>query len=107
MEIGPLDNRYGPSNLFSMFPMRYGGPYVLAWLLVRHVDRLRPRRASLLFLAAGLVLLNNPDFGMPAFAATLVALLWTDGARGGRASARSCWSAALGLLARASRSWRC
>jgi hypothetical protein len=78
MEIGPLGNRYGPSNLFSMFPMRYGGPYVLAWLLVRHVDRLRPRRAALLFLTAGLVVLNNPDFGMPAFAATLVALVWTD-----------------------------
>ncbi|MBS1870597.1 MAG: hypothetical protein JSS99_13145 [Actinobacteria bacterium] len=78
MEIGPPANRYGPSNLFSMFPMRYGGPYVLAWLLVRHVDRLRPRRAALLFLAAGLCVLNNPDFGMPAFAATLVALVWTD-----------------------------
>lgn len=78
MEIGPLGNRYGPSNLFSMFPMRYGGPYVLAWLLVRHVDRLRPRRAALLFLAAGLVVLNNPDFGLPAFAGTLVALVWTD-----------------------------
>ncbi|HET6447894.1 MAG TPA: hypothetical protein VFG31_02200 [Conexibacter sp.] len=78
MEIGPLGNRYGPSNLFSMFPMRYGGPYVLAWLLVRHLDRLRPRRAVVLFLAAGLVVLNNPDFGMPAFAATLIALAWTD-----------------------------
>jgi hypothetical protein len=58
--------------------MRYGGPYVLAWLLVRHVDRLRPRRAAPLFLAAGLVVLNNPDFGMPAFAAALFALVLTD-----------------------------
>jgi hypothetical protein len=78
MEIGPPGNRYGPSNLFSMFPMRYGGPYVVAWLLVRHVDRLRPRRAPLLFLAAGIVLLNNVEFGLPAFAATLGALLWSD-----------------------------
>jgi len=77
-EIGPLDNRYGPSNLFSMFPMRYGGPYVLAWLLARHVDRVRPRRAFVLFLVGGLTLLNNPDFGAPAFAATFVALFWTD-----------------------------
>jgi hypothetical protein len=90
-EIGPLANRYGPSNLFSMFPMRYGGPYVLAWLLVRHVDGLRPRRAIPLFLLAGLVVLNNPDFGMPAFAGTLVALFWTD--------ARS-WRRRLGALAR-------
>jgi len=78
MELGPLGNRYGPSNLFSMFPMRYGGPYVLAWLLARHVDRLRPRRGALLFLAAGIVLLNNVEFGLPAFAATLAALLWSD-----------------------------
>jgi hypothetical protein len=78
MELGPLGNRYGPSNLFSMFPMRYGGPYVLAWLIGRHVDRLQPRRAALLFLAAGIVLLNNVEFGLPAFAATLAALLWSD-----------------------------
>jgi hypothetical protein len=98
-EIGPLDNRYGPSNLFSMFPMRYGGPYVLAWLLARHVDRLRPRRAALLFLVGGLCLLNNPDFGMPAFAATLVALFWID-ARPWRARlGRLAFEAALGLLA--------
>jgi hypothetical protein len=98
LELGPLDNRYGPSNLFSMFPMRYGGPYVLAWLLARHVDRLRPRRAVLLFLAAGLVVLNNPDFGMPAFAATLLALLLTD-ARPWRARlGRLALEAALGLL---------
>jgi hypothetical protein len=97
-EIGPPDNRYGPSNLFSMFPMRYGGPYVLAWLLARHVDGARPRRAGLLFLLGGLCLLNNPDFGLPAFAATLVALVWTD-SRPWRALGRIALDAALGLLA--------
>jgi hypothetical protein len=97
-ELGPLDNRYGPSNLFSMFPMRYGGPYVLAWLLVRHVDRLRPRQAALLFLVGGLALLNNPDFGMPAFAATLVALLWTDRRPWRARVGRLALDAALGLL---------
>ncbi|HEV7772559.1 MAG TPA: hypothetical protein VGO48_04615 [Conexibacter sp.] len=99
MEIGPLGNRYGPSNLFSMFPMRYGGPYVLAWLLVRHVDGLRPRRALLLFVAAGLVVLNNPDFGMPAFAATLVALVWTDRRPWWPRVGALVLSAVLGLLA--------
>jgi hypothetical protein len=98
MELGPPDNRYGPSNLFSMFPMRYGGPYLLAWLLVRHVDRLRPRRAALLFLAAGLVVLNNPDFGAPAFAATLVALLWTDARPWRRRVGALALEAAAGLL---------
>jgi len=77
MALGPLANRYGPSNLFSMFPMRYGGPYVLAWLIARRLDGQRPRRGALLFLAAGIVLLNNVEFGLPAFAATLAALLWS------------------------------
>ncbi|MFL5816029.1 MAG: hypothetical protein ACJ76L_00355 [Conexibacter sp.] len=101
MEIGPLGNRYGPANLFSMFPMRYGGPYVLAWLLVRHVDGLRPRRALPLFVAAGLVVLNNPDFGMPAFAGTLVALVWTDRRPWWPRLGAVALSAALGLLAAA------
>jgi hypothetical protein len=101
MEIGPLENRYGPANLFSMFPMRYGGPYVLAWLLVRHLDGVRPRRALLLFLAGGLVLLNNPDFGMPAFAGTLIALVWTDRRPWWPRVGALVLSAALGLLAAA------
>jgi hypothetical protein len=99
MEIGPLGNRYGPSNLFSMFPMRYGGPYVVAWLLVRHVDRLRPRRAALLFLAAGIVLLNNVEFGLPALAATLGGLLWSDERPWRRRVLALARDAALGLLA--------
>ena len=98
-EIGPLDNRYGPSNLFSMFPMRYGGPFVVAWLLARHVDRLRPRRALPLFLLGGLCLLNNPDFGMPAFAATFVALFWTDPRPWRRRLAGLALEAALGSIA--------
>jgi hypothetical protein len=76
-EDGPWDNRYAPSNLLSLFPMRYGGPYLLAWLLARHLDRARPRRALPLFLAAGLVTINNVEFGAPAFAATFAALVWT------------------------------
>jgi len=98
-EIGPLDNRYGPSNLFSMFPMRYGGPFVLAWLLARHVEALRPRRAALLFGLGGLCLLNNPDFGMPAFVATFVALFWTDARPWRRRLAELALEAVLGLLA--------
>jgi len=98
MELGPLGNRYGPSNLFSMFPMRYGGPYVLAWLLARHVDRLHPRRGALLFLAAGIVLLNNVEFGLPAFAATLAALLWSDARPWRPRTLALLRDAALGLL---------
>jgi len=99
MAIGPLSNRYGPANLFSMFPMRYGGPYVLAWLIARHLGGLRPRRAAPLLLAAGVVLLNNVEFGLPAFAATLAALVWSGGERPWRARTLTlARDAAIGLL---------
>lgn len=76
-EQGSLANRYGPANLFSLFPIRYGGPYVLAWLIARHLDGRRPRGAVVLCGVAGVVAINNPEFGGPAFAATMAALLWT------------------------------
>ena len=76
-EQGTLANRYGPANLFSLFPIRYGGPYVLAWLVVRQLDGRRPRRIAMPLVVAGLVLVNNPEFGAPAFAATVVTLLLT------------------------------
>jgi hypothetical protein len=94
-EIGPPSNRYGPSNLFSIFPMRYAGAYLLAWLTVRHLDGARPVRRPLLFLVAGLVLVNNVEFGAPAFAATFAALLWGETQRSWARLARD---AALGLL---------
>ncbi len=75
METGPLENRYGPSNAWSMFPMRYAGPYALAWLTARHLDGVRPGRV-LLLTGGGLVLLNNVEFGLPAVAATVAAILW-------------------------------
>jgi hypothetical protein len=73
-EEGTFDNRYSPANLFTIFPLRYGGPYLLAWLVCRHLDGRRPRRLSLLFFAAGIVVLNNAEFGLPAFVATCGAL---------------------------------
>jgi hypothetical protein len=75
MKIGPLDNRYGPANLFSLWPIRYGGPYLVVWLLTRHVDGAAPRRPWVLFLVAGLALVNNPEFGAGALAALAVALV--------------------------------
>jgi hypothetical protein len=102
MELGPLTNRYGPSNLLSEFPMRYGGPYLLAWLVARHVDGARPRRSLLLFAVAGLVALNNTEFGVAALGATLAALLWTRPDRSRRAVGRllgACIAGVAGALA--------
>lgn len=96
-ERGTLADRYGPSNLFSLFPIRYGGPYVLAYLLARRLQGQRPRSAVLLALFAGLVVVNNPEFGVPAFAATLAALVVTLPRPTPRAVARVAGATALGL----------
>jgi hypothetical protein len=71
--VGPPQDGISLATLFSMWPLRYGGPFVLAWLTARHLDGARPRRAWVLFFAAGLVLVNNLEFGAGAFAATLAA----------------------------------
>jgi hypothetical protein len=78
LEEGTLDNRYTAANLFTMFPLRYGGPYLLAWLVCRHLDGRGPRSQWPLMFGATLVLINNPEFGLPAFAATCGALVWSS-----------------------------
>jgi hypothetical protein len=74
MIVGPPGNRYGPENIFILWPIRYAGPFLLAWLLARHVDGAAPRRAWALFAVAGLVAINNPDFGLAATVGALCAL---------------------------------
>ena len=60
-------------DLLGTLPMRYAGPLLLAWLTARRLERARDDLAGawLLFAAAGLVLLNNVDFGLPALGATV------------------------------------
>jgi hypothetical protein len=99
MEVGPPAARYGPSNLFTIFPIRYGGPYLLAWLTARHIDGVRPHAVPLLFCAAGIVALNNPEFGFAAAIATFAALLYARPPSSRRAGARLAGGAAAGLLA--------
>lgn len=62
-------------RLASIWPMRYGGAYLLAWLTARHIDGCRPRHAWILFFVGGLVTIDNLDFGLGATLASLVALL--------------------------------
>jgi hypothetical protein len=64
-----------PMMLAGLWPMRYGGAYLLAWLVVRHIDGCRPRRTWLLFFVGGLVMIDNLEFGSAAAAATAAALL--------------------------------
>ncbi len=64
-------------NYFGVMPLRYAGPYLLAWLTARHVERGGRRLPWALFAVAGVVLLNNVDFGIAALGASVAALVWT------------------------------
>jgi hypothetical protein len=66
--------RYSFADYFGAFPMRYAGPYFTCYLLARHLSGERPRRTVWIFLAAGLSVLNNGDFGVPCLGATILAL---------------------------------
>jgi hypothetical protein len=101
IERGPLDDRYAPSALLSMFPIRYGGPYLLAWLTVRHLSGEGPRRRWLLFLVGGLVTINNPEFGVSGLGATVAAILWTSHSLSIRLVRRLVGSVTIGLGAAA------
>jgi hypothetical protein len=79
MMRGPLENRYSLVNLLGAFPLRYAGPFFVAWLLARHLDGAWPRRAWPLFAAAGLALLNNADLGLAALGAAVAGLLLAGG----------------------------
>jgi hypothetical protein len=68
------DERLFMANLYQVFPIRYLGPFVLAWLLARHLLGQAPRRPLVLFGLAALTAVNNTDFGLACFAATLVGL---------------------------------
>jgi hypothetical protein len=72
------DQVYFAANHYALFPNRYLGPWVVAALCALHLARGRPRNPAWLFLAAGLVVLNNVEFGLPCLGATLVAV-WLGG----------------------------
>jgi len=91
--------RLSPLEIFSLWPMRYGGPYLLAWLTARQLDGAAPRRRWLLLGAAGLVALNNLEFGLPAAAGTLLAIVAVDPPRSREARRRLLTDLALGALA--------
>jgi hypothetical protein len=100
---GPLENRYTLATVFADYPIRFAGPWLLAWLTVRHLGRetgpsARGARTWPLFLAAGLVVLNNVDHGLPALGGLVAALLWT-GPLARRRLGRLALDAAVGLVA--------
>jgi hypothetical protein len=64
-----------PIAIYQQVPLRNAAPFLVAWLVARQLDRGRGAVWAL-FVAAGLALLNNVDFGVAALGATLAALLW-------------------------------
>src|SRR6185436_4280520 len=96
---GTRASRYTFGDYFGVFPLRYAGPFLLAWLLVRQLDGVRPRTPLALGVVAGLCVLNNAEFGLAALAATAAALVWSADDQGPRPLARLAGQLALGLLA--------
>ncbi len=86
----------------DIWPIRYFGAYLLAWLTARHIARSSPRHAWVLFFVAGLATIDILDFGLAATLATVAALLFARPP----ASAREVWplarSFAAGMLGAAS-----
>jgi len=82
----------------DIWPMRYGGAYLLAWLTARHLDRRGPRHLWVLFFVAGLATIDMLDFGLAATLASVAALLFARPPR----SVRDVWplarSFAVGML---------
>jgi hypothetical protein len=63
------------ASYYAEFPMRYVGPYVLFWICTRHLRNMRPRNPILVFVFAGLVVLNNIEFGLPTLGAVIIAMI--------------------------------
>jgi hypothetical protein len=96
---GPAVNRFSLINYYGVMPLRLAGPFLLAWLVTRQLGGARPRRLWPLFVVAGLVVLNNADFGLSALGATVAALVWAHARPGARPSRRALAEAAAGLAA--------
>lgn len=96
---GTLVNRTTVGTYYGTFPLRYAGPYFLALLTARELQRgLRAVGAYLLFLLGGLAILNNVEFGVPALGATVAAFLWSGAGRPRPALRPLAFAAAGGLL---------
>ncbi len=85
-----------PIAIYQEMPLRNVGPFLIAWLVARRLDR-GAGRTWPLFAAAGLATLNNVEFGIASLGATSAALLWTASPLDRRFVVRLAGSAAAGL----------
>jgi len=91
---------HNPIEIYQQVPMRTAGPFLLAWLVARRLDRgVRDGLAIWpVALAGGLVALNNADFGLAALGASAAALLWAGWPLSPRQLGRLAGGLALGLV---------
>jgi hypothetical protein len=87
-----------PMTYDALWPMRYGGAYLLAWLSARQIERPSARRLWSLWTVAGFVAIDNQEFGSAALLASLAALAWTRPPRSARDLLRLAGPAAGGAL---------
>ncbi|HEX4806719.1 MAG TPA: hypothetical protein VFU94_12540 [Conexibacter sp.] len=87
-----------PMTLTAMWPMRYGGAFLMAWLVARRVAGRRLRSAWALAFVGTLVVLNNLEFGVAAVVATVVALACARPPAAARDLLRPAASAAAGAF---------
>jgi hypothetical protein len=100
LERGTSVAPYSPGTYYGMFPLRYAGPCLLALLTAFYLGKeiRRPMATVGLFAAAGIVLLNNLDFGGGALLGTLAAVILTRQTFGLRALLWLGGTVVLGLL---------
>jgi hypothetical protein len=84
-----------PLAIFQEMPLRNVGPFIVAWLVARRLDR--GGRTWPLFVVAGLGLLNNIEFGLAALAGSVLALIVTSRPLDRRQVVGILGNAALGL----------
>lgn len=73
---GTLTARYEAATYYNSFPLRMAGPFLLAWLIALSLRGRSSRKLlTFTFAAATLVVVNNADFGLAAFGATIAAFL--------------------------------
>ncbi|MGB2710623.1 MAG: hypothetical protein WBC33_03840 [Conexibacter sp.] len=75
---GTYASPHTPATYMQIFPLRYAGPLLLAWIVARRLDRGGTAARWPIFALAGLVAMNNLEFGGAALAATVAAFVWTS-----------------------------
>jgi len=82
----------------GVWPMRYGGAYLVGWLTARHVDGAGPRRRWIIFFVASLATIDTLDFGLAALLASVIALICAQPPRSLRDLTRLAGAVAGGAL---------